>query len=186
MVRKRILVNSYTENGFKSIPSVRLSDDEYARALQCFVPACIDVVPVDIDKKMFYLARRVSKPIIGWWWIGGRMAPHETKEEAAVRNFQRETGLEISQNRFKLAAVLDYRWKERAQSPQETGCHMLGYTFSVELTVSELASISGNLNENEYEKGTGFFAFDRKRLIKEDVFPSILDLYDYLFGQVNY
>jgi len=88
------------------------------------------------------------------------MAPHETKEEAAARNFKRETGLEIPQNRFKLVAVFDYRWKDRAQPPQEIGCDMLGYTFIVKLPAAKLASVSANLEEEEYEKGAGLSAFD--------------------------
>lgn len=177
-----ILVRSYTEAGYQPFPLVRLSDDEYGRGLQCFVPTCTDIVPIDKNRRVIYLARRVSKPMTGWWWIGGRMEPNETKEEAAVRNFKRETGLEISQNRFRQVAVLDYRWKYRAQSPQEIGCHMVAFTFSVELTAAELASLSGNLENKEYEKETGLFAFNREQLVGEGVFPAILDLYDHLFA----
>ncbi len=177
----KILVGSYTESGYQSIPPVRLSDDEYGRGLQCFVPACTDIVPIDVDRQIIYLARRMSKPMTGWWWIGGRMASHETKEEAAVRNFKRETRLELPQNRFKLMAIFDYRWKDRAQSPQEIGCHMLGYTFTVELTAMELTSVSANLEQKEYEKGAGLFAFDRERLVREGVVSPILDLYDHVF-----
>lgn len=176
-----ILIGSYTEKGYQPISSVCLSDDEYGRGLQCFVPACTDIVPVDVDQRTIYLARRVSKPMTGWWWIGGRMASHETKEEAAARNFKRETGLEIHHSRLKLAAVFDYRCKDRAQPPQEIGCHMLGYTFTVELTAAELASVSVNLEKEEYGKGAGLFAFDRERLVEEEVFPAILDLYDHVF-----
>ena len=176
-----ILVRSYTEDGYQPIPSVRLSDDEYGRGLQCFVPACTDIVSIDINRKEIYLARRVSKPMTGLWWIGGRIEPNETKKEAAARNFKRETGLEISTARFKLIAVFDYRWKDRAQSPQEIGCHMLAFTFSVELTMEEFTSLHGNLEEKEYEKGTGLFAFNRERLVEEKVFPAILDLYDHVF-----
>lgn len=177
-----ILIGSYTEKGYQSISSVYLSDDEYGRGLQCFVPACTDIVPIDVERKIIYLARRVAKPMTGWWWFGGRMTPHETKEEAAVRNFKRETGLELPQNRFTLAAIFDYRWKDRAQPPQEIGCHMLVYTFTVELTAAELAFVSANLEKEEYEKGAGLFAFDREQLVGEKVFPAILDLYDYVFS----
>ena len=176
-----ILVGSYTEKEYQPIPSIRLSDEEYGRGLQCFVPVGTDIVPIDVDRKVFYLARRVSKPGTGWWWIGGRMAPHETKEEAAVSNFKRETGLELHQGRLKLVAVNDYRMKDRAQPPQEIGCHMVGYIFTVELTTEEIVAVFGNLDEKEYQQGTGLYAFDRKRLLREHVFPSILDLYDHIF-----
>ncbi len=174
-----VLVNSYTEDGYQEIPSIRLSDDEYGRGLQCFVPACTDIVPINSEKKLMYLAHRISKPIIGWWWIGGRMEPDETKEEAAIRNFRRETKLRIDQSQLKLVAVLDYRWNNRAQSPAGIGCHMLGYTFTIELKLPDFVYISENIDGNEYD--TGLFTFDRKDLVEKGVFPSILNLYDHIF-----
>lgn len=176
-----ILIGSYTEKGYQFIPSVRLSDDEYGRGLQCFVPACTDIVPIDRNRRVVYLARRASKPMTGWWWIGGRMAAHETKEEAAVRNFRRETGLELAHDRLSLTAVFDYRWKDRVQIPQEIGCHMLGYTFVVELTTEEMTVVTANLEREEYEASTGLTAFSREKLVEEKVFPAILDFYDRIF-----
>ncbi len=179
-----ILARSYTEDGYQPIPAVRLSDDEYGQGLQCFAPACSDVVPIDVERKVIYLARRAAKPMTGWWWIGGRMAPDDTKEAAAARNFQRETRLVITEDRLKLVAVFDYRWKDRAQSPTEIGCHMVAYTFTVELMAAELATLSGNLDQQEYEAGTGLSAFNRERLVEEKVFPVILDFYDRVFPAV--
>ncbi len=177
------LVRTYTESGYQVIPSVRLSDDEYGRELQCFVPACTDIVPINTHLRVIYLAHRASKPMTGWWWIGGRMAAHETKEEAAVQSFKRETGLELTHNRLKLAAVFDYFWKDRAQVPQEIGCHMLVYTFVVELTTEEMIAVASGLEKKEYEASAGLTAFNRKRLVSEKVFPAILDLYDHVFPQ---
>ena len=176
----KILVKLYTEDGYEGIPSVRLSDEEYRKALQCFVPACSDIAPIDYNQRVIYLARRASKPMTGWWWIGGRMVSHETKEEAAIRNFKRETGLELTENRLKLVAVFDYRWKNRAQVPQEIGCHMIAYTFAVELTTKEINGV--NLERNEYEESSGLTAFNRERLVNEKIFPAILDFYDNIFN----
>lgn len=180
-----ILVKSYTEDGYKPIPRVRLEDEEYGRGLQCFVPNCTDIVPIDSVRKTFYLARRTSKPMIGWWWIGGKMWPDQTKEEAAAANFKRETGLELPEDRFTLVANLDYCWKDRSQAPEEIGCHMSGYTFTVELTVEEREAAFGKLAKDEYQEGTGFSPFDRERLIEEEVFSSVIDLYDHIFPQVK-
>ncbi len=177
-----ILIRSYTEDGYQSIPPMRLSDEEYGKGLQCFVPACTDIVPIDRDQRTIYLARRRAKPMNGWWWLGGRMVPHETKNLSAARRFERETTLLLPETRFGLAAVLDYRWKDREQQPQTVGCHMLAYTFTVELTSDELAHVSGHLEKNECEEGGGLTAFDRERLLEEKVFSPILDLYDYIFA----
>ncbi|KKS33808.1 MAG: hypothetical protein UV22_C0018G0008 [Parcubacteria group bacterium GW2011_GWA2_42_35] len=175
----QVLVKTYTEKGYKPTPSVRLSDEEYGRGLQCFVPACVDIVPIDSKNKIIFLAPRKTKPYVGWWFIGGKMIPSETKEETAARCFERETKLKLPTNRFALAAVLDYRWNQREQPPQDLGCHMLGYTFTVELAPKELAQV--RLEENEYEKKSGFTAFNREQLVEAGVFPSIIDLYDHIF-----
>lgn len=176
-----ILVRSYTEAGFEPIPSLRLSDEEYGRGLQSFVPMCTDTVLIDHSQRVIYLARRKAKPMSGWWWIGGRMMANETKEESVARRFERETKLALPPNRFKLAAVLDYRWKDRAQQPQTIGCHMCSYVFVVEPTPDELAYVSAHLEENEYSEGSGLVAFDHERLAKEGVVSPILDFYYHVF-----
>ena len=179
-----ILVRSYTETGYKPIPSIYLPEDEYTKALLSLVPACTDIVPINVDRKIIYLAHRISKPGTGWWWIGARMLPHETKEEAAARSFERETRLPIRQERLKLVAIYDTRTRDRAQKPQNIGCHMVGYTFALEVTEAEVASISRNLDEKEYDRSIGLVAFDREELFRENVAQPILDLYNHIFPGV--
>ena len=176
-----ILVRSYTDDGYQSYPSIRLSDEEYAKSLQCFVIACADILPINLEKKTIYLASRNIKPKKGWWWIGGRMMPHDLPKDAAARNLKRETNLEIPQNRFKLVAVLDHRCKDREQQPQDIGYHAMAYTFTVELTDAETASASENLDKDEYKQRKGLSVFNRERLVNEKVDPAILDLYDHIF-----
>lgn len=175
----KIRCNSYTEAGYQPIPGVRLDDTEYARALQRFVPACADIVVIDKKEQLFYLAARTSKPITGWWWIGGGIQAGMRKEEAAVVGFKRETGLTLSTERLVLVAVNDYRLKDRAQEPQDIGCHMLGYIFAVELSEEERASLM--LDPNEYQSGSSLVGFNRHALVAANVFPAALDLYDDLF-----
>jgi ADP-ribose pyrophosphatase YjhB (NUDIX family) len=175
------LIKTYTEDGYRPIPAIRLSDKEYGRGLQCFVPVCTDVIPIDRRHKKIYLTDRRSKPITGLWWIGGKMMPAETKEESAARAFKRETKLDLPLKRFKLAAIFDYRWKDRAQKPKDLGCHMLAYTFTVELKPKELLFVSTHLDPKEYNQKNGLTAFTQKELVKAKVFPVILDLYDHLF-----
>lgn len=107
--------------------------------------------------------------------------PHETKEETAIRSLERETGLTIPISRLKLEAVLDYRLKDRQQEPQNIGCHMLGYTYTVEFSQDEIARASANLEKNEFDENGSFSPFNRERLIKEKVFRSVIDLYDHIF-----
>ena len=162
-----MLVRSYTESGYRPIPPIRLSDEEYAKALQCFVPVCADIVPINSANKFIYLAKRKTKPMLGWWWIGGRMMPHETKEEAAIRSFKRETDVSLTTDRLKLVAILDYRCRDRAQMPDNIGAHMLGITFTVEPTPEELVHASQNLERKEYDRTNGLNAFDRSGLVSK-------------------
>ena len=177
-----ILVKSYTEDGYRPIPSIHTSDEEYTRGLQCFVPTCTDIVPIDREKKIIYLVRRKIKPMKGLWWIGGKMNPDDTKEMSVVRSFKREAGLELPADRFKLAAFFDYRWKDREQLPQDVGCHMTAYTFTIELSDEEIALV--NLDET-FEKGVGLTPFTREKIEQEiakgEAISAILDLYDYIF-----
>ncbi|MEK7632139.1 MAG: NUDIX hydrolase [Patescibacteria group bacterium] len=133
-------------------------------------------------RKVIYLAHRRSKPMTGWWWIGGKMVPDQTLELSAVKNFQRETGLELPVSRLQLVGFLDYRWKDRAQAPQDMGCHMMGITFVVELTEAELLSVAANLDPKEYQKSVGLVPFNRHQLVEENVAPPILKLYDHVFS----
>jgi ADP-ribose pyrophosphatase YjhB (NUDIX family) len=178
---KTLLQESYCQVDRNKVRTIRLSDEEYGKALQRFVPACADIVPINRKKRLIYLARRKSKPMTGWWWTGGGMMVYETPKYAAIRNFSRETKFLLPSYRLELVAIMDYLWKDRAQEPQNTPCHMFGYTFTVELTEHELTQASAGLDAQEYEQGIGFQAFDRERLLSEDVFPAILDLYDHLF-----
>lgn len=174
----QVPMHTYIEGGYQEIPSVYLSDEEYARALQCFVPACTDVVPIRNEKRTIYLARRKQKPMIDWWWVGGRMKPNETFLDSAVRCFRRETKLDIDPGRLVLRAVNDYFLKDRQQEPQNVGCHMLGITFSLEITPEELKQT--RLDENGYEQNE-LDPFTREDLLKASVFPAVLDMYDLIF-----
>ena len=180
----RVLVKGYVESGYQSIPYLRLSDEEYGRTLQSIVVACTDIVPIDSEQKTIYLAPRQAKPMQGWWLIGGKMIPGDSIEASAAKNLERETSLTVAPERLTLHAVFNYMWKDRSQQPSDIGCHMLGHTFSIELTPQEIEFVSQNLEKNEYKKG-GLSSFDRQRLVKEKVFPAILDLYDKIFPDEN-
>lgn len=176
------IVRHYTEGDVK-IPNVFLPDRAYGEALQCFVPVCTDIVPVDPKNRLIYLASRKSRPMTGLWWIGGRMRPGEVLEDAAVRNFKRETQVELTKDRLQLVGIFSYIWKDRSQEPCTMGCHMCGFTYIVELHSNELFAASRSLEKDEYETGFGLRAYSREHLIQENVYPTILDLYDTVFPQ---
>lgn len=175
----KVSSRSYTEDGYQAIPKLRLSDEEYARALQRLIPVCADIVVIDREKQAIYLAPRTAKPGTGLWWIGGGIAAGTSKEDGAADNFKRETKLELPPERFQLVAANDYRFKDRAQEPSDIGCHMFGYIFTVELTDEEHAAMT--LDPGEYAEGQGLRPYSREELVQANVRQPVLDLYDDLF-----
>lgn len=174
-----IFIQDYTEEGFREIPPVFLTEEEYEKALRTFVFLCTDILIVDTEKKLFYLAQRKHKPINHWWFIGGRMNATETKEESAIRCFKRETGLDIHKDDMQCVAVLDHRLKDREQHPQDVGCHTVSYVFTIPVQKVEIQAIL--LEKEEYHEGFHVEPFDRKRLVDYGVYRSMIDLYDKVF-----
>lgn len=178
------LIRTYIESGYQPIPKTFLPDDAYVQGLQAFVYGCTDAVIINSARRTIYLAKRSQKPMIGWWWIGGRMNAGETKEQSIIRCFAREVGLTFPQDRFTLLSVSDYLWKDRTQKPQDIGCHPMAYTFTVELSPGELDAASRNLEPKEYDAGEGLNEFSRERLLTENVFQAVIDVYDTIFPPV--
>ncbi len=176
-----ILVRSYTEEGYQPIPKIRLDDEAYGKLLQCCAPMCTDIVVVDRKNQLFWLAKRQTKPLDNWWWMGGRTNAQETKEASALRIFLRETGLKLEEKQLELVAILDYRFKDRAQEPKDIGSHTVAHVFAVELTEDECRRASSHLEQKEYDFEKGLVAFNRKEIIDSNLFPAILDLYDHMF-----
>ena len=137
----------YIEKDFTGMEKVFLPDDEYARAIEAFIVTCVDTVIVDRHTKKVYLPKRRSKPAQDlWWMIGGRRKTGITAREAMQEIFKRETSLQITLERFIFVTVAEYCWKNRQQKPQENGVHMQGYTFALELTTEERATVAKNLD----------------------------------------
>jgi hypothetical protein len=62
------------------------------------------------------------------------------------------------------------------------GCHVIGNTFTVELSADELGLVSANLSSQEYEEGVGLQELGHTRLLDEEVHPALLDCYDTIFA----
>lgn len=111
--------------------------------------------------------------------MGGSMIAKETPIESAIRCFKRETGLTLSGKELVLGAVNTWLWKNRNQEPKDIGCHMAGFVFVVELPETAINTIV--LEKKEFETEKGLTPFRRDDLIREGVFPAILDFYDHIF-----
>ena len=73
---------------------------KFSQVTQAFIQVCVDVIPVNYKKRILYLAPRISQPMAGWWWIGGKRFPGELPNEAIKRRFQEETSLNFQAEKF--------------------------------------------------------------------------------------
>lgn len=130
----------YTDPGFEKPTPEFLTDGQYSQMLSTISFGCCDTLIVtDVG---FLLVKRKAKPATGQWWVtGGRREMGETKSEAAARCFKRETGLEVSLERFTLMGIADCRWNSRQQKPQDAGTHQDVYVHLLKLSNEEVGKL---------------------------------------------
>ena len=129
------------------VPGVYLSDAEYAILLDNVVKGCADVLLLNGANVL--LAKRNVEPQPGWWFIGGRMRPGETPQEAAARHVQHDLGLLLEPSEFNFLTVASYVWGRRKQLPEINGTADVALIFSVVVVDSDATRIT-NRNETEY------------------------------------
>lgn len=174
-------VRLYVEDPNHRMPRKFLSADVYAQAIESFPIVCTDAVPISREHGTLYLAKRVIKPMEGWWIIGGRSFASEMPEDSVRRHFRQDTSLDIPPERFGFVCMNRYIWRDRQQEPQDVGSDCLGYTFAVELEPSELEIASANMNPQEYDTGVGLREFSLSQLMVEGVHQAVLDMYEKIF-----
>lgn len=156
----------------------------YTSVLDNTIIVNVDVVAINRERSIFYLAKRAVRPILGhWWWFGGRRNKGETPIQGICRIFKKEAGICPPEERLEpLAGTIEYIWQEREQDPVERGSHHIAHQFVLELTASELAAVQANLGQtNEYDGNGGLQEFDRNRILDEGLHPAILEVYNKIF-----
>ena len=113
-----------------------LDDDEYGRALDCFVKGCADILLTD-EKGMMLMGKRKVHPQPDWWVLGGRMKAGDTPEEAAGRNCKRETGVDIPPERWSFVCCHTMLWQFRKQAPEGNGTADFGVIMTAVVTEEE-------------------------------------------------
>jgi ADP-ribose pyrophosphatase YjhB (NUDIX family) len=172
---------TYPENPDAKMPPVRLSEENFAVAMESFTIVGTDVLFVNRARKTIFLAHRIALPLQGFWMIGGRMFAGEPEFDSMRRIVKRETSLELPIDRFELVTFNRYLWATRAQEPHDKGSDNLCYTFIAELSPEEIAIASHHLDPDEYDAAAGLTEFDAARLEASDVHQAIKDPYALVF-----
>jgi len=140
----------YTDPGFKKPVPVFLDDKQYSQTLSTVSFGCCDILIVTDNG--FLLIKRKTKPAAGLWWvIAGRRRMGETRIEAATRCFKRETGLEVSTERFNFIGIADCRMESRQQEPQDAGTHADAYIHFLKLSNKEVGELK--FDPQEFQPG---------------------------------
>ncbi|MFA6492894.1 MAG: NUDIX domain-containing protein [Patescibacteria group bacterium] len=173
----------FVENGYQ--PSkVRLTDEEYPRAVSRLVYHCCDVVPWMYDRPTrqinLCLAKRCIKPAKNEWWVyGGSMNPGESLLETARRHFEDDTGLLIGVERlrrlFASSDIQQYLWSDGVGG---YSMHVFADTFAFEMTPQELAFAQNHLRASEYYPEKGIVLFNRQKLLGVQAHPGIVRIWD--------
>lgn len=125
MREKGITIAHYTTGAYK-INDTYLNDDEYGRALDTFVKACVDAVIVrksenGMDWEML-LGKRNIEPYSNWWTFGGRMRAGETPLQTLQRNLERDLDMFPQDiQRIEFLTLGSFAWGTREQKPKHHG-----------------------------------------------------------------
>ena len=130
-----------------------LEDNEYARALDCFVKGVVDVFLTDPRGKIL-LGHRLVHPQPDWWVLGGRMRAGDTPAETARRNAIRETRLDIAPERWEFVCAHTLLWQFRKQAPSGNGTADFGVIMHAVVTDEEVARMT--MCNEEYD-GYGWY-----------------------------
>eukprot|EP01116_Phalansterium_solitarium_P015020 TRINITY_DN33034_c0_g1_i1.p1 TRINITY_DN33034_c0_g1~~TRINITY_DN33034_c0_g1_i1.p1 ORF type:complete len:228 (+),score=53.97 TRINITY_DN33034_c0_g1_i1:37-684(+) len=137
---------------FKAHP-IFLGDDEYARALDCLIKACCDMIVTNAETGQILTGKRKVEPQPDWWFVGGRMKPGERVEEAGVRILRREIAVNITDlTRFKTVGHYSFVWAKRAQEPKDHGTADISVVSTLALTPEEIASMKIDMAEYDEVK----------------------------------
>jgi ADP-ribose pyrophosphatase YjhB (NUDIX family) len=125
-----------------------LSDQEYGRALDTLVIACVDVVLCWGDRVL--LGCRNQDPRRGWWIVGGRMQVGESPMQTTQRKLQDEANLRVEGDRIQFIGVYSTQFATRRQPPTHHGLHSINLVHTVRLTDAESQQV--NLTPTEYDQ----------------------------------
>lgn len=168
-MKKKIFSHNHYETGKYLKNNTYMDDEEYARALDTIVKACVDILLTN-NKGEILLGKRIIKPYDDWWYIGGRMKTGESIEDTAKRHIKNDTSLEISSERLVFISSNTLIWDERLQEPSKNGTCDINTVMTVKLTDEEISKLK--YSEKEYSE---FKLWEREQILDGDFHQALKD-----------
>jgi len=137
----RSSLHAHYETGEYAKNSTFLEDEEYARALDCIVKGCADVLLRDSEGRILIGYRNVEPAANGPWFIGGRIKVGDSVFQAARINVRRECKIDIKEERFEVVHTSTHVWAKRKQAPSENGTGDVIVVSTATITDEEKANV---------------------------------------------
>ena len=137
----RSSLHAHYETGEYAKNSTFLEDEEYARALDCIVKGCADVLLRDSEGRILIGYRNVEPAANGPWFIGGRIKVGDSVFQAARINVRRECKIDIKEDRFEVVHTSTHVWAKRKQAPSENGTGDVIVVSTATITDEEKANV---------------------------------------------
>jgi ADP-ribose pyrophosphatase YjhB (NUDIX family) len=166
------------DSGAGKTDFTHLPADLYSVIRGCMPIYCVDIVAIDKNRKLFYLAVRRRAPRMGWWWFGGRVGQDELPQTAAQRIMLRETKLDIKPERLTVVGVVFHYINEPSNGIKST---FPAIQLAFEPTREELSSI--RLDTNEYDTQTGVQGFVLGELAQFGANSTVIAMYNSIFSE---
>ena len=130
-------------------------DQTYLQILDGMPIPCTDIIWINPEERIFYLAWRTVYATKGPWMFGGRQRRGESPRQAAVRLLQAEVGTLINQDDLYFIQWGIYFSKYRKQDPEENGVHNILFHFCYCANDELVIQAQQKLEPQEYDTAHG-------------------------------
>lgn len=164
-------------------------DETFVKVLDGMPIPCTDIIWINPEKRVVYLAWRTVYATKGPWMFGGRQRRGETPREAAVRLLKAEVGTEIDLGNLHFIQWAIYFSKFRKQEPHTNGVHDIYFHYCYVASDELVARAQTRLEPKEYDLKHGIKLYTRADL--EAIDPHgpygfnraiLLEEFDRIFG----
>jgi colanic acid biosynthesis protein WcaH len=138
-----------------------LPQKEFMEVVRNGILSGIDLLLFNEEKKVL-LGKRNNEPAKGFWFVpGGRIFKNESFYTALERICEKETGLTLKREQFKLQGVYEHFYEENFCENNEFGTHYITMCCRMEIPVREAELFP----DSQHSK---FHFFSRKEILEKE------------------